>query len=146
MIENTIHSDLMFATEDIIAHQVNCQGVMSSGVANAIRSTFPEAYERFIAIGANDNHLGRVQLVKTSSGTYIANLFGQKTFGRSGIHTNYDALRSAFKTLSNYALKNNLTVAMPYKIGSDRGGGEWSVIKTMINEEFIDVPVTLYKL
>ena len=32
---------------DIICHQVNCQGVMGSGVAKEVRERFPNVYEQY---------------------------------------------------------------------------------------------------
>ena len=34
--------DLLTAPQKCIAHQVNCQGVMGSGVARAIRNEYPK--------------------------------------------------------------------------------------------------------
>jgi hypothetical protein len=47
--------------------------------------------------------------------------------------------------LKKLAMENNLSVALPYKIGSDRGGADWNEVRAMIDEVFSDYQVTLYK-
>ena len=42
-----VYGDLMQATEDIIVHQVNCKGVMGSGVAKQIKANFPEVFNEY---------------------------------------------------------------------------------------------------
>ena len=43
--------DLLVAQEelnlDVICHQVNCQGVMGSGIAKQIRDTYPIVFENY---------------------------------------------------------------------------------------------------
>ena len=39
--------DLLTAPQKCIAHQVNCQGVMGSGVAKAIRNEYPKVYKEY---------------------------------------------------------------------------------------------------
>ena len=42
-----VKGNLLDATEDIIAHQVNCMGVMGSGLAKQIRNKYPEVYANY---------------------------------------------------------------------------------------------------
>lgn len=142
-----IYGDLMDAKEDIIGHQVNCKGVMGSGVALGIRKKFPEAYNAFLSLGADDNNLGRMQTVFIpNKRKVIANLFGQKAFGKNGKFTDYDGLGTALHELAGFARMHDLSVALPYKIGAGLGGGDWGIIEQMILFEFSDVPITLYCL
>ena len=143
MIE-IINGDLLKTDADIIAHQVNNKGVMGSGVAKQIRAKYPEAYllyRRFFGYGA----MGNCQIVKTYDGKEVANLFGQDTYGRTGMHTNYAALRKAMLQLAQYAKENNKTVAMPYGIGCGLGGGSQEVVYRIIEESFGEYGVKLYK-
>jgi hypothetical protein len=43
-------------------------------------------------------------------------------------------------------MNKELNVAMPYKIGSDRGGADWDKIMDILLDVFTDVDLTLYKL
>ena len=44
---NIIYDDITKSNADYICHQVNCQGVMGSGVAKAIRDKWPQVYEEY---------------------------------------------------------------------------------------------------
>lgn len=148
-----VMGDLFLAGEQVIGHQVNCQGVMGSGVAKQMKLQYPEVFAAYAQLCGEQNKkeplLGVCQLVplQDGSGRYAANLFGQFTYGRGGKkYTDDAALRSAFVRLYEFAKQHRLTVALPYKIGCDRGGGSWDTVLGMINEIFTDVEVTLYRL
>ncbi len=148
---NYVTGDLFQASESIIGHQVNCQAVMGSGVAKQMKQLYPEVFSEYVRF-CNQNKgslLGSCQIVELNHGTnkYVAHLFGQQTFGRDGRkYTNDDALRNALTQLYEFAKANQCSVALPYKIGCDRGGGDWNVILEMIQDIFTDVDVTLYRL
>ena len=40
--------NLLDAPQKVIAHQVNCQGKMGSGVAKVIRDKYPKVYETYL--------------------------------------------------------------------------------------------------
>lgn len=42
-----VNRDIILANEQIIAHQVNCKGVMGSGVAKSIKTAYPEVYNEY---------------------------------------------------------------------------------------------------
>jgi O-acetyl-ADP-ribose deacetylase (regulator of RNase III) len=148
----TVTGDLFQAGEQVIGHQVNCQGVMGSGVAKQMKRVYPEvfaAYAQMCGEKEKQELLGLCQLVplEDGGGRYAANLFGQLTYGRGGKkYTDDDALRKAFIRLSEFAKQHQLTVALPYKIGCDRGGGDWDTVLGMINDIFADMEVVLYRL
>jgi len=141
----------------IVAHQVNCMGVMGSGVAAQVKRKYPIAYKMYKDLCDENSHyrvglLGKAQLCPVSflpDGSpriYIANLFGQYEYGRSKytIYTNYVALRQCMHELSEFALENNYTIAMPFKIGCDRGNGDWERnVYPMIENIFKDNTVLL---
>ena len=59
-------------------------------------------------------------------------------------YTDYDALEMCFMGL---ARKSRMPIAMPYKIGCGRGGGDWDkVVYPMICNVFKDNDVVLYKI
>jgi O-acetyl-ADP-ribose deacetylase (regulator of RNase III) len=149
-----IDGDLCNAKTDIIVHQVNCRGVMGSGVAKAIREKWPFVYEKYKEVCDSINPyklLGKVYKValdsKDQQPKYIMNLFGQLNYGRAKLqYTNTEALKKGLTAVYAYALNNNLSVAMPYKIGCGFGGADWNEVYQMINEIFKDVEVELWKL
>lgn len=148
-----VNGDLMEASENIIGHQVNCMGIMGSGVAKCIRQSFPEAYTAYVSYVTNflkdqprTELLGRCLTVFTD-GKVIANLFGQLTYGRDSTqYTKTMALYKSMKDLRDYAESYNLSVALPYLIGSDRGGADWTEVYKLIDKAFDGYEVTLYKL
>ncbi|MEK3915935.1 macro domain-containing protein [Paenibacillus sp. FSL H7-0331] len=150
MTVRIIKKDILRASENIIAHQVNCQAVMSSGVAKQIKQLYPKVYTEYLqfCLQNKESLLGKIQLVEIGRGTnkYVANLFGQQDFGGDGKkYTNDDALRNALNELCKFAQTNHYSIALPYRIGCDRGGGDWNVVSKMINDIFKDEEVTLYK-
>jgi O-acetyl-ADP-ribose deacetylase (regulator of RNase III) len=139
---------------DIICHQVNCQGVMGSGVAKEVRERYPAVYEQYRDLCErcmNDpaQNLGVAQLVPVDEegSRWIANCFGQEDFGYNGKqYTSIDALTKALSTVADIARAGNLKVAMPYKIGCVRGGANWDTVKKNIDAAFQGVDVELWKL
>jgi hypothetical protein len=53
---------------------------------------------------------------------------------------------NSLSQLYEFANAIQCSVALPYKIGCDRGGGDWNVVLGMINDIFTDVDIKLYKL
>lgn len=149
-----VYGDLLQAKEDIIGHQVNCQGKMNSGVAKSIRQKHPEAYKSYMEItdSYRENEslallLGGSQIVPVSGDRYVANLFGQFNYGYDGAkYTNEESLYEALSELRLHAENFELSVALPYMIGCDRGGADWKVVENDILQAFEGYEVTLYKL
>ena len=149
----TINGDLLKAEEDIIVHQVNCQGKFGSGIALQVKNKFPTAYEDYMKIMKNNKGkkemLGQVyvSMIKTeTSCKYIAHLFSQFNYGYDGKrYTDYEALYRGLEYIRNQAKEYNKSVAIPHKIGSDRGGADWDIVYRMIEKLFVDYEVTIYK-
>ncbi len=139
--------NLLDAEEPIIVHQVNCMGVMASGVAKAIRDKYPEVFTQYRSVyreECENDLLGAVQYVKIN-GVTIVNLFGQKNYLPRGIkHTSYDALYNGFSDI-NKQMEGD--IAIP-KIGCGLGGGDWNVVEQIILEVFKDSDrqITVYEL
>ena len=147
-----VKGNLLDATEAIIAHQVNCQKKMNSGVAKAIREKYPIVFDIY---QETRPMLGFTHFIDIPSNTeckYVANMYAQDMYGYDGQqYTNYDAFRKCCKSIVNECrltkcMGQKLSVAMPYKIASDRGGADWDKIMDILLEVFTDVDLTLYKL
>ncbi|MBX4152387.1 macro domain-containing protein [Paenibacillus lautus] len=143
-----IEENLLDASEDIIGHQVNCQGVMGSGVAKLLRDKYSNLYPSYKQFCSNHNPhdlLGKCHIVKTGD-KYTANLFGQLNYGRQKVrYTDYDALKKSLVILRIAAQRRNLSVALPYNIGCGLANGDWNIVYGIIDEVFSDREVTLYK-
>ena len=143
-----IKCDIFESGADVICHQVNCQGVMGSGIAKQVRDKYPKVYEEYLKLCSeyrNDTKalLGRTQYVSTwgdGKGNFggIVNLFAQDKFGYDGkCYTNYFSLRICLEEVRRHVY-NGKSVAIPYLMGCHRGGGDWNVVYKMIEEVFAD--------
>lgn len=148
-----VDGDLLKAKEDILGHQVNCMGVMGSGIALQVKHQHPKAfaiYKELVEKAREEDSLrfllGKA-LVVDSNDKYIANLFGQFTYGSNGQFTLMNALQNSLVQLRQFAEARNLTVGLPFKIGSDRGGADWNEVLKLIETAFegYEDKVTLYK-
>ena len=140
--------NLLDAQTDVIAHQVNCQGVMGSGVAKYIREKWAnvfEEYKKYCDDIYSHQVLGSCLLVDINNEQYVANLFGQDRYGRDGKrYTDYEALyKSLERLVAQMVGINKKSVAFPYKMSSDRGGADWNVVLAMIESVFKDTDVTI---
>ena len=89
----------------IICHQVNCQGVMGSGVAKEVRERYPKVYEEYHTYCESNKDcpermLGVAQMVPVDEkgSRWIVNCFGQNGYGYDGKqYTSVGALFEAFK-------------------------------------------------
>lgn len=149
--------DIFQCSENIIVHQVNCKGVMGAGIAKCIAQRFPRTISPYKAqcgkFGANN--LGHALIVQGHSGRtkyehkFIAHVFGQNDFGRAynTTYTDYDALKRGLIEVEQFAARHGLTVAIPYGIGCNLGGGEWFTVRSNIYEVFGNSPVkaVIYK-
>jgi len=140
--------DLLESGERVICHQVNCQGVMGSGLAKQIKAKWPEVYSSYKKYCDSFTNkkllLGKAQGVRVNGNTQIVyNLFGQNTYGYGHLYTSYDALQKCFIRVA--AKHRGQTIAMPYMLGCNRGGGDWSVVYKMIEDAFAYCNVVLYR-
>ena len=143
-----IEGNILNAPENIICQQVNCQGIMGSGLALQIMKKYPDVYPRYKKYCKDFcwGLIGSVCYVKTND-KIIANLFGQEDYGRSKkVYTNYVALEKALVDVKIYADNHDFSVAIPYGIGCGLANGNWAIVRDMIERTFSDYDVTIYKL
>jgi O-acetyl-ADP-ribose deacetylase (regulator of RNase III) len=144
-----VEGNILDAPEEIIGHQVNCQGVMGAGLASQLRSKYPTLFPRYkeFVNGLPDKELllGCTQVIKVDNYKYIANLFGQLKYGRGRLYTHYASLDYSLKLLKEKAKIHKLTVALPYGIGCGLAGGDWNIVYGMIEDAFEDYEVTIYR-
>ena len=137
-----IKCDIFESGADIICHQVNCQGVMGSGVAKQVRERYPWVYAHYKRLcNTYKNHkermLGFAQSTFIDENTEIVNLYAQLSYGYDGAcYTDYYALKQGLKHLS--VTNHKKTIAIPYLMGCHRGGGDWNIVYKIIEEVFAD--------
>ena len=141
----TYHSGNILDSEaDYICHQVNCRGAMNSGIAKTIRERWPIVFERYWnchiekydemnnTYASWEHMLGKIQCVATGDARII-NMFAQEGYGYDGRrYTSYDAFWSCLGEMR--AIPKGSRIAFPARIGCVRGGANWKVIFTMIEE------------
>lgn len=148
-----VKGNLLDSDCDYICHQVNCQGVMNSGIAKQIRERWPEVYWSYE--DAYKNHLkynepllGRIdEAMITCSTQSVINMFAQRDYGYDGMrYTSYDAFIDCLNEIKMVVPKG-YTIGFPKNIGCCRGGANWNVISTMITEVLgKDFEVYIYEL
>ena len=135
-----IKCDIFESGADIICHQVNCQGVMGSGVAKQVRERYPKNYKGYCLMCKEfepSELLGKVFCGEVRDKFIIANLFAQEKFGYDRkCYTDYTALRKCLQAVAN-SHKNKI-IAIPYLMGCHRGGGDWNIVYKIIEEVFAD--------
>lgn len=165
-----IEGNLFDSHTHIIAHQVNCQGAMNSGVAKQVRERFPHVFEMYKKIHEKlgESALGEIQIAPINpefvnmdtgevqiypNAQYICNMFAQAKYGYDGKqYTDLWALKNCMIQLKNLVTSDDLywrggVIAMPWKIGCVRGGADWERdVLPMINEVLGDCSVELWKL
>lgn len=143
MIEERNGDLLQQEDVQIIAHQVNCKGVMNSGIAKQIKEKYPDNftnYRNFCIVNHRDNHElgGKMLATKEFDGKHIVNLFSQGDYGYDGkTYTEYPWFMKCIENLYAYAKSNHLEViGIPYKIGCVRGGADWNIIHRILEDTF----------
>ena len=142
-----INGNIFDCTENIIVHQTNCQGVMGHGIALQVKQRYPEvfkAYYHYCKTQVPEQILGTSLICQANNGKYIANVFGQLTFGE-GLQTDYEKLGKGLLEIEKFAKENNLSVAIPYKIGCGLAHGDWNIVFEIITEIFMETPCNIYR-
>jgi O-acetyl-ADP-ribose deacetylase (regulator of RNase III) len=132
-----------------IAHGVNCQNAMGSGVAKAIYTKYPvvkESYRRLCENQSPESLLGKVQCVYSASmNKSIFNLFTQLHYGRDGKpYASLIAIKECFSYLNTLLLYDNY-LAIP-KIGCGLGGLRWEDVEPVIDASAPYLNIYVYSL
>lgn len=151
-----VKGDLLKCNSDIIAHQVNCKGVMGAGVAAQIRKQLMSSYQ-YDQYQALCRTLDAKELLGTNRYTsvrgtyrkYVCHMFGEdKPTGR-GLDTDYEALRKCLTKLECAARKSHMSVAIPGYLGCGLAGGDWEyvftdIIKPIFEESEVNLTIVYF--
>lgn len=141
--------DILQATENIICHQVNVNGVMGGGLALQIAKLYPRCeaeYKRFCDWYDKDyNELkGSFFGCLINRNRTIINCFTQKP----GFETDYEQLKICFSRVLKYAKKYERDVAVPFGYGCGIAKGNWNLVSKIFedlsNKYWVDI--SIYKL
>ena len=130
--------DLLSGKYDIICHQVNCQGVMGAGLAKQIKYKYPEVFDDYVEFCVEDAPLGTSAITQLNNGKLCISMFAQDKYGRDRCYTDYVAFDNCLNMIALYIqthhLSSETTIAFPYKIGCGLAGGDWEIIKWLLND------------
>jgi len=134
---------------DVIVHGCNCFHTMGAGIAKTIRTEFPAAYEADVRLTRKGDKLKlgcytKAVVPVVRGELMIINGYTQFDYRRGAncqSPVDYEAIRQVFYRLCQ-ALKPGVRVGIP-RIGAGLAGGDWSMIKAIIDEETQGMDVTL---
>jgi O-acetyl-ADP-ribose deacetylase (regulator of RNase III) len=138
-----INGDITETELKHIAHGVNCQNQMHSGVAKALFTKWPGVKEQYHAYMNSLNEKGRkpedylgtpMDAVEVEPGKFVHNLFTQLNYGYDGArYVNYNAVVTSLKFIT---YKLDTPLAIP-KIGCGVAGGSWLFMEQLLLDAFV---------
>ena len=134
-----VDANLLEFPLDGFMHQANCFQTMGSGIALAIKNKYPELYKADLQLGhkGNISKLGKFSTVKCHDDKQGYNLYGQYNFGMEKRHTNYESIYCGMLAIRNHATENNvIRLGCPRNMGCTLGGGDFRIVRTMIEVIF----------
>lgn len=130
--------NLLSTKAPIIAHQVNCRGIMGAGVAKEIKNNILpnkeyQKYQEACKRPAKELMGSCMLSVTAPCLPNVMNLFAEDKPTGNGLDTDYQALRRCFETLMAYCKKNDIYyIAIPGYIGCGLAGGDWNFVFSQI--------------
>jgi hypothetical protein len=161
-----IKKDLLLVEEGLILQQTNCIGVMG-GLAGAIAQKWPIVKNEYLELITTNRKqlwklLGTYQTVSVGENLKVLNVFGQYDIGGgyyAGRKTEYGTLLNALKLVANTEFPKDIQtiehliddeieyiedVYIPFQIGCGLGGGNWTIVRDIIEESFKDSNKNVY--
>ena len=136
----------------VIAHIVNDKTPnWGAGFSIALKNRWPVAQEDFIRwTEEKKSHLilGNTHQTHLAEDLTVYHMVAQHGYGSSPKpRIRYVHLRTCLDKLAKYALEHRATVHMP-RIGTGQAGGQWSIVRELIDEALVrlGVGVTVYDL
>jgi hypothetical protein len=143
---NTVYGNLLETDVYMIAHQVNCLGIMGGGVARQIKEKWHYVYTEYrdyIERYENNNKKSPLgtSCYSVVGNHMILNIFGQEDVSCNSCMTDYNAVRTAFEDfISGYRRSQRIPddaqiqIAIPYKFGCGLAGGDWNIMTELLED------------
>jgi hypothetical protein len=140
-----INKNILTVDKGVICHQVNCKGVMGKGIAKDIRDKWPKVYGAYYRYCKRAEHdftlLSHCLRVEINDSLIVANIFSQYDYNKKAPftkHTEYGALDNALAELRGFTFISQMPVYFPHRYGCINGGGDWEVVKKIIDYHLPD--------
>jgi O-acetyl-ADP-ribose deacetylase (regulator of RNase III) len=118
----------------VMMHVCNNKGVMGSGIALQVKNQIPNAYRAYKEF---ESKFGGIQLGTISTCHNVINLHAQDGYGQGIRHLDYEALYQSLEKAAAYLESAGVErIGVPYRMGSDRAGGDWRIVSAMLNSVF----------
>ena len=115
--------------------------MLHTGLGKGIAAKWPRVeseYRRFCGPDAGGERFipGKVQMVRVSSTPelWVCNMAAQNVHGSKKRYTDYEALALFLSKLQGKSLELQLTPFLPHKLGWSGGRGEWSAVRSLIEQ------------
>ena len=156
-----------------IAHSCNTRNIMGGGIAKQIKNRYPQAYEadtkayntEYDQDGQFVHWLSKFSKAEITSKEskvylpdgkgYIYNMYNQANLGGDRRQVLYEDFWQALKRVEQDLYKMNVekheydpsappVLGLPHGISCGLAGGNWGIIKAMIEDIFLDSPIKCY--
>lgn len=129
------NSDITLVSKGIIAHGVNRQVTMGSGVAKALYDRWYIVKEQYLTKNDPVPELGSIDPVIINDKLAVINCYTQETYGYDGkMYANIHAVHLSLIFCAEYAIMGDHKKIHIPLIGCDRGGLKWNDVKKVVQE------------
>lgn len=141
------NSDITKLKTGIIAHGVNCQRAMGSGVAKALYTKWSQVRSEYMK---HTPVLGSFHTIEINENLIVCNCYTQEFYGRDSSiqYASYGAVKSSLSELAKECNNCYIREINIPKIGSGLGGLKWMKVKELLLkiEEKYDVTFIVHLL
>lgn len=137
---------------DFLMHCCNAQGIMGAGIARQIKEEFPSAFQRY-AKYCETGRKGSWLLGNNVIECGVINAIAQLNMGVNERQVHYGALAKCIADLhENKVIRNAgmgmrpTRIAVPYGMGCGLAGGDWQVVKELLEAKPSFISIIVYKL
>ena len=140
-----LNKNLITVETGLIIHGCNAQGKMGSGVAKALRDTWPDIFRAYSSLCKEPGNLlglNTVCLVDKEASIYVMNAITQEYYGNDGKrYADLDAIEECLMLACYFSNNKGLPLYSP-KIGCGFGGLDWKTEVKPIYEKVADQYLT----
>ena len=140
--------DILKATENIICHQCNTEGIFGGGLAYQIKGKYPNceisAINHVKTLKNKCDVVGTYNIYFVDNNKEIVNCFTQK----ENFDTDYEAIKNVFSDILKFCKDFNKTIAVPFKYGCGIANGDWNIVNKIFEDlsSKYRVDISIYKL